>query len=95
MTIRQWLCSLKGSHGLLKVVRGRISLICPACGWESNGVTVTLPHPAAEPPTTTCVNRASDPHIMLLKAHARKTRLITLYRLRLRLEKDSHSHSHT
>lgn len=79
MTLRQWLCSLKGDHGLLMVENGRVYLACPACGWESQGVTVTLeggdrPSPA-DRTARDSANRARDPHIMLLNQAERRTRL--------------------
>lgn len=81
MTWRQWFCSLRGDHGLLKVEDGRVYLACPACGWESQGVTVTLEggdRKASEGPTASpCVDRAPDPHIMLLKQSDRQTRLVS------------------
>lgn len=79
MTIKQWFCSLRGDHGLLKIEDGRVYLACPACGWESNGVTVT-PETEESRATRGSANRAPDPHIMLLKrAHDTTT-------IRLRLK---------
>lgn len=48
--VRQFMCGLHGHDSLLHFEKGRMSLLCPTCGYESPGWDVkdTLPRPAAQ-----------------------------------------------
>lgn len=75
MTLRQWFCSLHGDHGLLRVENGKVYLACAACGWESNGVTVTPEGGDRQDTARGSVNRARDPYIIFLNQTERQSRL--------------------
>lgn len=48
--VRQFMCGLHGHDSLLHFEKGRMSLLCSTCGYESPGWDVkdTAPRPAAQ-----------------------------------------------
>lgn len=77
MTLKQWLCSLRGDHGLLRVENGRVYLACAACGWESNGVTVTPEGGDRQATARASVNRLDDRYKMLLYRSRQRSNLLS------------------
>jgi hypothetical protein len=51
MRLRQWLCGLLHGHdAVLHVEKGRLSLLCTSCTWESPGWSVRPATCVVEPP---------------------------------------------